>query len=77
MMNRVLFVLIVFLVLVPIVWKIVMKVMMKIENSMNSPGIDVERLNEQRKSMLDELNQRKKNAEDEASNAQDAIRKLR
>ena len=76
-MNRVLFVLIVFLVLVPIVWKIVMKVMMKIENSMNSPGIDVERLNEQRKSMLDELNQRKKNAEDEASNAQDAIRKLR
>ena len=76
-MNRVLFILIVFLVLVPIVWKIVMKVMMKIENSMNSPGIDVDRLNEQRKSMLDELNQRKQQAEDEASSAQEAIRKLK
>ena len=76
-MNRVLFILIVFLVLVPIVWKIVMKVMMKIENSMNSPGIDVDRFNEQRKSMLDELNQRKQQAEDEASNAQEAIRKLK
>ena len=76
-MNRVLLVLIVFLVLVPIVWKIVMKVMMKIENSMNSPGIDVDRLNEQRKSMLDELNQRKQQAEDEASSAQEAMRKLK
>ena len=76
-MNRVLFILIVFLVLVPIVWKIVMKVMMKIENSMNSPGIDVDRLNEQRKSMLDELNQRKQQAEDEASSAQEAMRKLK
>lgn len=76
-MNRVLFILIVFLVLVPIVWKIVMKVMMKIENSVNSPGIDVDRLNEQRKSMLDELNQRKQQAEDEASSAQEAIRKLK
>ncbi len=76
-MNRVLFVLIVFLVLVPIVWKIVMKVMMKIENSMNSPGIDVDRFNEQRKSMLDELNQRKQKAEDEASSAQEAMRKLK
>lgn len=76
-MNRVLFILIVFLALVPIVWKIVMKVMMKIENSVNSPEIDVDRFNEQRKSMLDELNQRKQKAEDEASSAQEAMRKLK
>ena len=76
-MNRALFILIVFLILVPIVWKIVMKVMMKIENSVNSPGIDVDKFNEQRKSMLDELNQRKQQAEDEASSAQEAIKKLK
>ena len=40
-------------------------------------GIDVDKLNEQRKSMLDELNQRKQQAEDEASSAQEAISKLK
>ena len=76
-MNRVLLIVILFVILVPIVWRIALSLVMKIENNVNSPGIDVDKLNEQRKSMIEELNQRKQQAEDEATSAQDALKKLK
>ena len=76
-MNRVLLIVILFVILVPIVWRIALSLVMKIENNVNSPGIDVAKLNEQRKSMIEELNQRKQQAEDEATSAQEALKKLK
>ena len=76
-MNRVLLIVILFVVLVPIVWRIALSIVMKIENKVNSPGIDVDKLNEQRKSMIEELNQVKQHAEDEATSAQEALKKLK
>lgn len=76
-MNRVLLIVILFVILVPIVWRIALSLVMKIENNVNSPGIDVDKLNEQRKSMIEELNQRKQQAEDEATSAQEALKKLK
>ena len=76
-MNRVLLIVILFVILVPIVWRIALSIVMKIENKVNSPGIDVDKLNEQRKSMIEELNQRKQQAEDEATSAQEALKKLK
>lgn len=76
-MNRVLLIVILFVILIPIVWRIALSIVMKIENKVNSPGIDVDKLNEQRKSMIEELNQRKQQAEDEATSAQEALKKLK
>lgn len=76
-MNRVLLIVILFVILIPIVWRIALSIVMKIENKVNSPEIDVDKLNEQRKSMIEELNQRKQQAEDEATSAQEALKKLK
>ena len=45
-MNRVLLIVILFVILVPIVWRIALSLVIKIENKVNSPGIDVDKLNE-------------------------------
>lgn len=76
-MNRVLLIVLVFLLVTPVVWRIVEWLSLKIEGKMSSPELDADKFEEQRRTMLDDLGKRNKLAETEAKNAQKAIRKLK
>lgn len=76
-MYRILWIAVLFVLIVPFVWKLVQRVLMRIESKWDSPEFDADEINEKRKALVEDLNNRKKKAEDMASEAEKAKDKLK